>query len=1311
MAEGQSQTNDSTKQIMQQGYRTALFELRGSIEDYISGNEAARPTILADIKRHLLDADKGSVQKLFTGANALKGAADETFSLSGADAPEEIRGLSIPKRLFTEDFKAKTFLPEYDRINVEKLQLAAETEASVKAEGAATKLDAAKQALFGKGLGAIGTALGIKAKGKAETAGAGPAAPAAETKEEKSEKRLAEVKARGEERAGAEKARREKEKEEQEKKSQAAEEAVQKIRKVEDSALYHKRFIDILSSLGVDPEPFANNGAAYTGIADLERQVKLADKTLPQPELKELVKRLDELGTEYKAGQLEHGRGEDGLPRLRSAVKAVRDKLGVSEPSATATLRGVAPPALSPALPARLGTLRGVAPAAVAPTTGKTLKGVAPAPTEPSARKTIRGVAPPAAAPATPSAPETKDKALNSLLSKSDSLVKKADDIRRALDQTPDDEKLLQQKTAVAAEISKLSGQIQDHAAKNEPGNKNLIQLGAALSLAGAWHDDNQVLDALHDYGKNRSGAGAQDQTRINATLQNTDYLFYRINDLRVQSAQGKHDPKEQKELAREVAQVYDEIKQQTRLYDPENRQLDSLKAALLDVSIPLKSPRFDNQQLTEVISRYGRQRPGMGPAVSYDDFTQRSDELVSNIQGLNSRLTAGQETPELLAQRQQLAFQADRLYDDISEHILLFDPNHKELNDTRFAIQRMSASLGAPSFGNQDQQRLTKAIKSYGEIPRVSLPANLVGMAAATVGGGATATGATEVSTNISLEADAKQAFTMEAPVIPPPPSAIDRTGQPQAAEIQVEGRLPTPVSIPLPPPPAPPGEAGQAGPMPSAALTGMGLMAAAAKIAPSGEAGAPSGSESGVTTTAAQTPEQVMVSRPQAGKTLKVALPQAPSQAQQAEVTKTRPAAAKTGLPQETTEGAPKPPPTQATAPQAAAQPSPAPPAAGMPPPGQAPTAKPVSKRAQTGVPGMGTFVTAGGAAAGPAKSSLDVGPIKIKPPMGRGLETSRAMALGAAQGAARRQAEGQDEYWEDLAQGEGSQLPEGLDLSYGGMEEAMGGAAGGGPSLPVQFGQFYDPMAARRTMATPQYLGPGSMATEPTAGEEDEQGGTRRSDFEQAADFSAQQQRSSLAAEQLTGAPTTPQAGAGRPGAAARPSARTAGSGAAAGRPSGQPGKGQEMGMALKLLSAQVQHKMQQDQRTSQINEFKAKIESLQRAKQTFKNLIDLGEILASESGVTILTLWLEWNVDLINKRVANGSLPWFEKKPPENATSLEKITSWTKDGITILADILIPLGIMMSVFFTILIPAVLMTTILGIASVLVSYVTGS
>ena len=141
-----------------------------------------------------------------------------------------------------------------------------------------------------------------------------------------------------------------------------------------------------------------------------------------------------------------------------------------------------------------------------------------------------------------------------------------------------------------------------------------------------------------------------------------------------------------------------------------------------------------------------------------------------------------------------------------------------------------------------------------------------------------------------------------------------------------------------------------------------------------------------------------------------------------------------------------------------------------------------------------------------------------------------------------------------------------------------------------------------------------------------------------------------------------------------------------------------------MALKLLSTQVQRKMQQDQRASQINEFKAKIESLQRAKQTFKNLIDLGEILASESGVTILTLWLEWNVDLINKRVASGKLPWFEQKPPENATSLEKITSWTKDGITVLADILIPLGVMISVFLTILIPAVLFTTMLTSLSII-------
>lgn len=149
---------------------------------------------------------------------------------------------------------------------------------------------------------------------------------------------------------------------------------------------------------------------------------------------------------------------------------------------------------------------------------------------------------------------------------------------------------------------------------------------------------------------------------------------------------------------------------------------------------------------------------------------------------------------------------------------------------------------------------------------------------------------------------------------------------------------------------------------------------------------------------------------------------------------------------------------------------------------------------------------------------------------------------------------------------------------------------------------------------------------------------------------------------------------------------------------GSPYGPPGKKGETSTALKLLSSQIQKKMQQDERLKQIQAFKEKIESLGRAKQTFKNLIDLGEILASESGVTILTLWLEWNVDLINKRVANGSLPWFEKKPPESATSLEKTLSSVKDGVTILADILVPLSAVIALLVSILIPAILITTML-------------
>ncbi|MHB8830907.1 MAG: hypothetical protein ACYC44_02245 [Patescibacteria group bacterium] len=322
--------------------------------------------------------------------------------------------------------------------------------------------------------------------------------------------------------------------------------------------------------------------------------------------------------------------------------------------------------------------------------------------------------------------------------------------------------------------------------------------------------------------------------------------------------------------------------------------------------------------------------------------------------------------------------------------------------------------------------------------------------------------------------------------------------------------------------------------------------------------------------------------------------------------------------------------------------------------------------------------------------AKGYRRVGPQEIKPPIGRSLEMGRAMGLQAAKD------EAGQVLLENLPPEELTALQEGLALSGGGLESELGEGAGGEPSLPVQFGQFYNPLERRRpAIFAPQYLGPGSMAMEPEELETEEtEGGTPQGEIEQLQSFQAEQQKANLAAEQLTGAPTVPSAlGSTRAGAAVSGGAARRGPTQGAGQAGGQGEASQILSRAVQLRGQQMQAASAQQSQMQQIESLKASIESIKRAKQAFKNLIDTGEIAGSESGVTLLTLWGEWNIDLINKHIANGKIPYFEQKPSEGALQLEKTISNVKDGITIFADIVVPISILASMILPLIFVAII------------------
>ena len=322
--------------------------------------------------------------------------------------------------------------------------------------------------------------------------------------------------------------------------------------------------------------------------------------------------------------------------------------------------------------------------------------------------------------------------------------------------------------------------------------------------------------------------------------------------------------------------------------------------------------------------------------------------------------------------------------------------------------------------------------------------------------------------------------------------------------------------------------------------------------------------------------------------------------------------------------------------------------------------------------------------------ARGYRRVGPQEIKPPIGRSLEMGRAMGLQAA-----KDQSGQV-LLENLPPEELTALQEGLALSGGGLESELGQGAGEGPALPVQFGQFYNPLERRQpAIFAPQYLGPGSIAMEPEEAEMEEEGGTPEGEIEQLQSFQAEQQQANLAAEQLTGSPTVPSVtGPARAGVAA-PGVGAARRGPAqgAGQAGGQGETSQILSRAMQLRGQQMQAASAQQSQMQQIESLKASIESIKRAKQAFKNLIDTGEIAGSESGVTLLTLWGEWNIDLINKHIAGGKIPYFEQKPSEGALPLEKTISNVKDGITIFADIVVPISILASMILPLIFVAII------------------
>jgi hypothetical protein len=323
------------------------------------------------------------------------------------------------------------------------------------------------------------------------------------------------------------------------------------------------------------------------------------------------------------------------------------------------------------------------------------------------------------------------------------------------------------------------------------------------------------------------------------------------------------------------------------------------------------------------------------------------------------------------------------------------------------------------------------------------------------------------------------------------------------------------------------------------------------------------------------------------------------------------------------------------------------------------------------------------AGEMARKPKKSGSSIGPQEIKPPL------TKAMDLHAAQ---REDWRGREQAYEGLS------ADEGLELSDSGLESEMGGPEIG-PTPPIQFGQLYDPLDKRRpAIFAPEYLGPGSMATEPEEDLEKGGGEMESDEIEKLSQFESDQRQSALTEEQFIGGQAAPGRQTRTATAGKEPTSQISKKSARQTRQVQAPGKLDEIGMSLKLLSNQANLRLGQEKQR-QVQEFKDKLEKLKKAKQTFKNLFDAGEIGASESILPIFTLWAEWNIDLINKHVANGKIPLFEQKPGPGALPLEKTLSQVKDGITILADILIPVSLIASLVVPLTIVALIVGSMFG------------
>lgn len=338
--ENKPKTNPSASGagMIQQGYETALQKTAGIINDFNFSNDKNRPQIVNNFKDNLMSLNREVVKAVFDGAGAIRNKPDETFNIPA------LPGVAIPKKIVQElKVLPKKFFEEYDVANRTKNEIISQAKAGSIAEGAETKLSAAKSAVFGKGFGQIGTALGstIGLKPRARPAPAGKQTPeAVPEKTADKQERIEKITRRSDRqtRKPASKTIEEQDqdvlKEEREDiKQKQAKQTPPKTRSVADVALYQKSFNEVLDNLEKNPDPFAGNGAAFFGIRKLKQEVRQASKKDAQPELKNIYDRLDELGSEYRTAQMEQKAGKNGKARLLAAVQDVRAMSGLSAPT------------------------------------------------------------------------------------------------------------------------------------------------------------------------------------------------------------------------------------------------------------------------------------------------------------------------------------------------------------------------------------------------------------------------------------------------------------------------------------------------------------------------------------------------------------------------------------------------------------------------------------------------------------------------------------------------------------------------------------------------------------------------------------------------------------------------------------------------------------------------------------------------------------------------------------------------------------------------------------------------------------------